>query len=171
MINSEASQAVVTGGASAVAIAFLQTSVLRMIPYSLPALVFIVLDLIYGVRAARMRGDRVRFSTAIKKTVTKIVGYICWIILASTLAVAFSKEWIEWAVLGLVFLNEFASIIGNYLEAKGISVSLAGFFRTLFRAGANKVGVEVTHEEAKEIIKDKNDKPRDAKGRYTSKKK
>lgn len=163
MLNSEASQTVAQGGAAAVAIAFLQQSVTRMIPYSLPALLLITLDLIYGVRAARFRQERVRFSTGLKKTATKIMSYCCWIVLASTLTVAFEKEWIEVAVLGLVYINELTSIIGNYLETKGIHLSFVGIYRLIFKKGAEKVGIEVSDEDAKEIIKKQ---PRDSKGRF-----
>lgn len=163
MLNSETTQTVTQGGAAAVAIAFLQQSVTRMIPYSLPALVLITLDLLYGVRAAKYRGERVRFSTGLKKTATKIMSYICWIILASTLAVSFEKEWVEVAVLGLVYLNEFASIVGNYLETKGLHFSFETFYRLIFKNGAQHVGVEISDEEAQEIIKPQ---PRDARGRF-----
>ena len=155
MFNSETSQTIAQGGAAAVAIAFLQQSVTRMIPYSLPAFALIILDLIYGVRAARSRGERIRFSTGLKKTTTKIFSYICWIILASTMSVSFSKEWIEWGVLGLVFINELASIFGNYLETKGISLSFAALYRFIFRKGAEKAGMGVSKEDAEEIIKNK----------------
>ena len=167
MMNSETSQVVAEGGAATVAIAFLQKSVTHMIPYALPALVLIILDLIYGVKAATIRGERVRLSTAIKKTVTKTFSYICWIILASTMAVSFDHGWLEWAVLGLVFGNELASIIGNYLETKGIHVSFLAFYKWVFKKGAEKAGVEVTQEEADEILVKQ---PRDKKtGRFVKK--
>ena len=164
MINSESTQTVAQGGVATIAIAFLQQSVTRMIPYSLPALVFIALDLHYGVRAARFRGDKIRFTTGLKKTVTKTFSYVCWLILASSLAVAFGKEWIEVAVLGLVYVNEFASIVGNYLETKGIKFSFVGLYRLIFKNGAEHAGIEVTTEEVEEIIKPK--QARDAKGRF-----
>lgn len=155
MLNSETTQVVAEGGAATVAIAFLQQSATRMIPYALPAIALIILDLVYGVKAARARGERVRFSTGLKKTVTKTFSYICWIILASTMALSFEHQWLEWAVLGLVFVNEMASIVGNYLETKGVKLSLVAFYRWIFKTGAGKVGVEVTDEEAKDILKQK----------------
>ena len=169
MMNSEASQTVAQGGAAAVAITFLQQSVTRMIPYSFPALVLIALDLIYGVKAAKYRQlnggqERVRFSTGLKMTATKVMSYCCWIVLASTLSVAFEKDWIEWAVLGLVYVNELLSIVGNYLETKGIVLSFVALYRLIFKKGASQAGIDVTSEEAEEIIKPK--KQRDAMGRF-----
>jgi hypothetical protein len=155
----------VESGISATAIVFLQSAVLRMIPYSVPALVIVALDLLYGIKAARHRGERVRFSTACRRTVSKIVSYICWLILASTLALSFHKDWIEWFVLALVYGNEFASIVGNYLETKGLEFSFAGLYRWVLKVISNKVGEPIDKEDAESIIIEK-DKPRDARGRF-----
>lgn len=164
---TEDASLVVQGTVATTAIAFLQTAVLRMIPYSIPALVLLALDLLYGVKAAKFRGERARFSTAIRRTMTKLFSYLCWLILASTLALSFQQQWLEWLVLGLVYANEFASIIGNYLETKGLQFSFAGFYRWMFKKAGQHVGVEVTDEEAEEIIKPK--PARDAKGRFIKK--
>lgn len=155
----------VESGISATAIVFLQSAVLRMIPYSVPALVIVALDLIYGIKAAKHRGERVRFSTACRRTVSKIVSYICWLILASTLALSFHKDWIEWFVLALVYGNEFASIVGNYLETKGLEFSFAGLYRWVLKVIAGKVGEPIDKEDAESIIIEK-DRPRDARGRF-----
>lgn len=165
ILENEAATAV-ESGLSATAVAFLQTAALRMIPYSVPAFVIILLDLIYGIKAAKFRGEKVRFSTAVRRTTSKIVGYICWLILASTLAIAFHTDWLEWAVLGLVYVNELASIIGNYLETKGIEFSFVGFYRWLLKVLAGKAGEAMDSAETEEIIKPK---PRDAKGPFVKK--
>lgn len=157
----------IESGISATVVAFLQTAVLRMIPYSVPALVIIALDLLYGIKAAKCRGERVRFSTACRRTVSKIVSYVCWLILASTLAISFNKDWLEWFVLGLVYANEFASIIGNYLETKGIEFSFVGLYRWILRVITGKVGEAMDTAESEEIIKPK---PRDKKGRFVKQK-
>lgn len=143
------------GSVSAVAVAFLQAAVLRMVPYAIPAIVLIALDLLYGVKAAKFRCERVRFSTAITRTVTKTFSYICWIILASTLALAFGQDWLEWLVLGLVYMNEFASIVGNYLETKGLTFSFEAFYKWLFRKAGHHVGVDISEDDANEMIKPK----------------
>jgi hypothetical protein len=158
VLESDAAIAI-ESGISATVVAFLQTAVLRMIPYSVPAIVIILLDLLYGVKAARHRGEKVRFSTAVRRTTSKIVSYICWLILASTLAISFEKDWLEWAVLGLVYVNEFASIIGNYLETKGIEFSFVNLYRWIIKVIAGKAGEAMDSAEAEEIIKPKRKKP------------
>ena len=81
-------------------------------------------------------------STAIKRTVTKIFTYICWLVLASTIALSFSKTWLEWLVLSLVYGNEFVSIIGNYLETKGLQINWRSLSRAGFKLGGQKVGLD-----------------------------
>ncbi|MBO4924485.1 MAG: phage holin family protein [Bacteroidales bacterium] len=154
---------------SATAVVFLQEAVLRMIPYSVPALFLIALDLLYGVRAAKYRGEKVRISTAIRRSVTKCFSYVCWIIIASTLALAFKKDILEWVVLGVVYFNEMASIVGNYLQTKGIEFSFVGFYRWLLKVIAGKAGEAMDSAEAEGIIIGKDGKARDKKGRYAKK--
>ena len=164
---NEQSAFILQGSVSATAVAFLQSAVLKMIPYSVPSIFLIVLDLIYGIRAAKCRGERVRASTAVSRTVTKAFSYVCWIILASTMSLAFSVKWIEWFVLGLVYANELSSIIGNYLETKGLELSFKDLYRWAFKAGAEKVGVTMEGAEAAGIIKEK--QPRNEKGQFVKK--
>ena len=157
---------VMQGSVATTLVVFLQTAVLRMIPYAIPAVFLIALDLFYGCRAAKYRGEKVRLSTAVRRTMTKFFSYVCWVILASTLALAFKQDWLEWAVLGLVYVNELASIIGNYLETKGITFSFVGFYRWILKAIAGKAGEAMDDAEAEGIIIGKDGKARDKKGRY-----
>ena len=161
---TEENALLVEGGVSATLVTLLKTAVLRMIPYAVPGLFLVLLDLVYGIRAARKRKEKVRASTAIKRTVSKIATYLCWLILATTIAIAFGREWLEWGMLGLVYANEFLSIIGNYLEAKGLTFSMTAVYRWIIKFFAGKVGGEMSDEEAAEIIK-----PRDKKGRFVKK--
>ena len=158
IVATEESALIVEGPVSAALVAILQTAVLRMIPYAIPAFAFLLLDLLYGVRAAKSRGERVRASTAISRTVTKLFKYVCWLILASTLAIAFGRDWLEWGVLAVVYTNEGLSIIGNYLESKGLSFSIAAVYRWVIKFFAGKVGGEMSDDEAGEIIKQKRNK-------------
>lgn len=164
-MNSDAANAIAQGGVTATALVFFSDSLTKMIPYSFVALPLILLDLDFGVKAARHRGEKIRTSTAIRKTLNKICEYVCWIVVASTAALAFDKPWIEWLILGLVFGNEFLSVVGNYFETKDIEFSLIALFRWVFKWGSGKAGHAMDDAEAADIIKPK-DKPRDAKGRF-----
>lgn len=155
---TEESSLVLQGGVAATAVAFFQQAVLRMIPFSVPAVALLFLDLIYGMRAAHCRNERVRLSTALRRSITKLWSYVCWLILASTLALAFGQGWLEWTVLGAVYLNELASIVGNYLETKGLEVSWAMVFNTIFKIGGQKFGVDTSDIDASEFVKPKEPK-------------
>lgn len=160
---------VVQGGVSVAAIAFLQLALTRMIPYAICATPLIILDMYWGIRAAKYRKERVTFSKAFRGTVGKVVEYICWIIIATSLALAFEKKWIETVILGGVIVNEIISIIGNYLETKDIKLSSLGLFRWLFKTASCKVGVEVSRDEIEEILTEKPKPKRNAKGQFVKK--
>ena len=166
---TEESSFVIEGSVTTVAVSFLKESVLRMIPYGIVAIPLIVLDLIYGIKAAKYRKERVRVSTAIRKTVTKTFGYACWIILASTLALSFSVLWLEWAILGLVFLNELSSIVGNYLETKGLELSWKAIGAAVSRIFGQKTGIDTDGINPADFVqqKPKPAQPRNAKGQFT----
>lgn len=171
ILAAEEGALVMEGSIATTVVVFLQNAVLRMIPYSVPAVFLILLDLYYGCRAAKFRGEKVRLSTAVRRTMTKLFSYVCWIILASTLSLSFQHDWLEWSVLGLVYANELASIIGNYLETKGIEFSFVGFYRWILKVIAGKAGEAMDSAEAEGIIVGKDGKARDKKGRFAMKEK
>lgn len=156
-------------GVAGAAVAFLQEAVLRMVPYTIAAVPLIVLDLVWGIRAARYRKETVRLSTAIRKTTTKVLTYICWVVLSSALALAFERTWLEWAILGLVFLNELSSIVGNYLETKGLELSWKAIGAAVSRIFGQKTGLDTDGINPADFIqkKEKPAQPRNAKGQFT----
>lgn len=131
-----------------------------MIPFALPALVLIALDLHFGIKASRHRyqrykrpDDRVTFSKALRGTVGKTFEFAAWLILASSMTIAFKQEWIQWLTLGLVYVNELASIVGNYLETKGLQVNWKYVFNTIFKLGGQKVGVDASDVDSSQFVK------------------
>lgn len=171
---------VVEGGVVAVTVAVLQKTVLAMIPFALPAIVLILLDLHFGIKASRHRfqkykrpADRVTFSKALRGTVGKFFEFCAWLILASSMTIAFQQEWIQWLTLGLVYVNEIGSIIGNYLCTKDIEFSLLAFLKAVLvfvgRWIGSKIGIvtdDVTFDDVLKPAKQKRDKN----GRFTKKK-
>lgn len=172
---------VVEGGVVAVTVAVLKKTVLTMIPFALPALVLIALDLWFGIKASNHRykkhkrpDDRVTFSKAIRGTVGKIFEFTAWLILASSMTVAFDKAWIQWATLGLVYVNEIGSIIGNYLCTKDIDFSLLAFLKAILvfvgRWVGSKLGIVTDDVTFDDVLKPAK-QGRNEKGQFTSKKK
>ena len=144
---------VVEGGATIGVVAFFSEAMKQTLPWLVLAVPIIILDLLYGIRAAKYRGEKVRWTTAIRRTVDKAVGYVMWCAAAVMIVQLFEVEWLDKAILGLVYGNEFISVIANYLETKGITLSVGALWNLIFRKGAEKVGVEVSKEELEEVIK------------------
>lgn len=146
---------IVEGGATIGVVAFFSEAMKQTLPWLILAVPIIVLDLLYGIRAAKFRGDKVRWSTAIRRTIDKTVGYIMWCAAAVMIAQLFEVAWLDKAILGLVYGNELISVFGNYLETKGITLSASELWKLIFRKGAEKVGVEVTKEDLEDVIQKK----------------
>lgn len=143
---------VVEGGVVAVTVAVLQQTVLAMIPFALPALFLIALDCNFGIKASRIRyqkykrpEDEVKFPKFLRRTVGKIIEFACWLIVASSMSIAFKKEWIQWTILGAIYLNEIVSIVGNYLYTRGVEFDFLEFLKKVFvfvgRWIGSKIGI------------------------------
>ena len=156
----------VQGGVTATALAFFHDSVIAMIPFLLCCIPLVCLDLKFGIKAAKYRGARIRFSTAFRRTFGKCVEYLCWVVLSSTMSLAFSAKWIQWIVLGVVFVNEFSSIIGNYLETKGLEVSWSSVANAILKLFGQKHGLDTSGIDTGEFVKPKPAQRRDGKGRF-----
>lgn len=88
--------------------------------FALAALVIIFVDLKFGVQAAYKRGDKVRFSRAVRRTFNKIMDYVAWILVAGTFGKAFGGvfgvEFLPAIVLLVIFGLELNSCFANYFE-------------------------------------------------------
>jgi hypothetical protein len=114
--------ALLQGGTSVVMTAFLAEVIADMLPFLIVAVIVILVDLIFGIRAAQHRKEEVRWSRAFRRTVSKMFEYVCWVTLSSSLAVAFKFPALEWIILGAVILNEVVSIASNWCEVHGIRI-------------------------------------------------
>lgn len=89
------------------------------------ALILILADLRFGWMAARKRGDNPRKSRALRRTINKLVDYICWISLAwfigHTFGSSFDLPILAVIVLAIIYAIEIISIVDNYFEYKGIA--------------------------------------------------
>lgn len=161
--------AVTSSGIAVTAVIFFRDAVLNMIPWLIASLPLILLDLDFGIKAARYRKERVKFSKAFRGTFGKLVEYVAWVCFAATASLAFGMKWIEWVVLGAVFINELSSIVGNYLETKGLELNTRNLWNAILKIFGRKTGIDTEDIDAGEIVKPK-EQPRDPKtGRYISK--
>ena len=135
--------AVLQGGTSVVMTAFLTEVLADMLPFLIVAVVVIVVDLAFGIRAARHRNEQVRWSRAFRRTMSKLFEYVCWITLSSSLAVAFHFPALEWVILGAVLLNEVVSIASNWCEIHGIIIKGLNLPKII----GEKVGIDLSNIE------------------------
>ena len=103
----------------------------KMLIWLIVAVVLVLGDLRFGIEAAKKRGETVRRSRAVRRTVNKLVDYLCWICIAWTLGTAFGGPLgvplLAIIIMALVCLIELSSILDNYFECKGIKKRLNVF--------------------------------------------
>ena len=164
--------AITASGIATASILFFREAVTNMIPWLICAVPLILLDLNFGVKAARYRKEPVRFSRAFRRTFGKVVEYFAWVCFAATASLAFEIKWVEMVVLGAVYVNELASIFGNYLETRGLKVNWKYVFDTIFKLGGQKVGVDASDVDSSQFIEPiKKTKPgRNEKGQFAPRK-
>lgn len=143
----------VIGGMTAALISPLVDFYTRLAPFLLLALVLIIADLRFGVRAARKRGEVIRPSRKFRRTINKLVDYICWITLAGMMGSTFGTRLgiplLSVIVLCIVYGIELTSIFNNYFEYKGINKKFNAlkFFSRLTRVSAIEESVEDADKE------------------------
>lgn len=114
----------IINGATAATVAPLLDFYQSLIPFLLLAIVLIIVDSRFGVRAAKRRNEEIRTSRKWRRAMNKLVDYICWVTLAGLFGQTFG------AILGIPVLSvlilliiygiEISSCFNNYFEAKGI---------------------------------------------------
>ena len=93
---------------------FFENSLAKMLPYLFICLIVIAIDLLFGIRAAKKRGEEVRISRAIRRTIGKSVEYFAWAVLASSLSVATGYDIIQNGLMLIVVGIECISIAQNW---------------------------------------------------------
>ena len=91
------------------------------------AAVVIVCDLFFGCEAARKRGERVRISRAVRRTVNKMCEYLCWVMLGITISIGFAADWLKYLIFAIIYGNELSSCLSNYFAAKGKRITFNVF--------------------------------------------
>ena len=97
---------------------FFENSLERMIPYFFICGIVIMLDLWFGVQAAKIRKEEVRISRAFRRTLGKTIEYFAWAVLASSLSVATGYDIIQTGLMLIVIGIECISIFQNWLTIK-----------------------------------------------------
>lgn len=125
----------------------------HLAPWLLLGMVLVFVDLRFGLLAAKARKEDIRPSRAWRRTLNKMVDYLCWVTLAEvcsrTFGLALGAPIVSIAMLFIIYGIELNSCVNNYLEYKGIKKKW-NFFRL--------VGKEDLLEDKKETSTLKTDK-------------
>ena len=119
-----------------------------LVVWLIVAFVLILADLKFGVQAAWKRGEKIRGSRVIRRTVNKMVDYICWISIAWVLGNSFGRVFdipLLAAIVMLVVCSiEISSIFDNYFEYKGLNkrFNVWKFFSKVFKISAIEESLE-----------------------------
>ena len=145
----------IPGGFSVIASGFIMESLEHMIPWLIVSFSVVVCDLAFGIRKSLLMKEEVRFSSAIRRTMGKMVTYFAFVCMVVMINIASGSKWnIDVYSCLLVCFIEFCSIISNILTPKGYSFNM---LKVLGLFG--KKMLDVDKEEISEIItKDKEEK-------------
>ena len=111
----------------------------QMLLFLILAIILILGDLRFGIAAAKKRGERIRPSRAVRRSINKLVDYICWLSIATVVGINFGTVFdvplLSVIIMAIVCIIELSSIIDNYLEYKGIKkkVNLIKLIAHIFR--------------------------------------
>lgn len=138
----------VPGSFSTVAMGFIQESIVHMIPWLMVTMAVILCDLAFGIRCSMLMGEKVRFSSAARRTMGKMVTYFAFVVMVCMISVATDVDnKIDIYSCLLVCFIEGCSIMSNLLKPKGYSLDFAkviGLFGKRF--------LKVDKEDMKDII-------------------
>ena len=127
--------------------------------FLLLAVILILGDLRFGIAAARKRGEHIRPSRAVRRSLNKLVDYICWLSIATVVGINFGSVFglplLSVVIMVVVCVIELSSIIDNYFEYKGIKkkINVIKLLAKLFRKPELEEVLEPTDGEKEEHMK------------------
>lgn len=96
----------------------------HLAPWLLLGLGLVLVDLRFGILAAKVRKEVVRPSRMWRRTINKMVDYLCWVTLTEmcsrTFGITMGVPAVSIAMLFVIYGIELNSCVNNYLEYKGI---------------------------------------------------
>ena len=122
----------------AAAISYINATLLEVCGWLVPVVCIVLADLGAGIRAAKARGEKVRFSTAARRTFNKLFCYACWIFTCVALNERYETRFVTFVGMGIVFLIEGLSFLTNVLEPHGLKISIPSLLKLI----GKKVNVE-----------------------------
>lgn len=112
---------------------------LQMLPFCYVAIPLITLDLYYGRKKAKYRYEHKLSSIpctiqkSVKMTLQKIFNYISWILLSTSISMAFGIPSLVFIIMAVIYGLEVLSLINKYGESKGIDIDEAAMLKLVFK--------------------------------------
>lgn len=125
----------------------------KLLGWLVVALVLIVVDLRFGLEAAKKRGETIKRSRAARRTINKSVDYLMWITLSYVIGKNFGDPFglptLSYIMLAIVYAVELESIFANYFAAHGVHkrFNVFKFIAAIFHTPAFEESIEDTKEE------------------------
>ena len=83
----------IPGGFSVIASGFIMESLEHMIPWLIVSFSVVVCDLAFGIRKSLLMKEEVRFSSAIRRTMGKMVTYFAFVCMVVMINIASGSKW------------------------------------------------------------------------------
>lgn len=120
---------------------------------ALCGIILVFCDLRFGVMAAKTRGEKIRKSRAMRRTINKLVDYTCWILLSVGIEFAFGVSLhiplIPVFVMLVIYGIELNSVFQNYFDYRRINAKV-NIFNWFKKKGADIIEVEEKEKEDKQ---------------------
>lgn len=130
---------------------YLYQTYVAVLPWLLPCFPLIILVCKFGRANARIKGEEVTWGKTIKMAINKIFNYICWIMIACTLSMAFQISAITFIIMAVVYGLEVLKLILRYVQSQGYQVDEKQAIVIFFRLIISKyIGVDITQKDFKE---------------------
>lgn len=117
-------------------------------------MVLVLVDLRYGVLASKKRGEKIRFSRAWRRTINKMIDYLCWVTVAEvcsrTFGITIGVPVVSMGMLFIIYGIEINSCVNNYLEYKGVKKKF-NFYKLV---GKEELLDDVNNDKKKEATSD-----------------
>ena len=143
----------IIGGFTAAVLAPFVEGWQQMLWFLILAVILILGDLRFGIAAAKKRDEKIRPSRAVRRSLNKLVDYICWLSIATVVGVNFGSVFglplLSVIIMAVVCIIEMSSIVDNYLEYKGIKqkVNVIKLIARIFRRPEIEEVLEPIEEE------------------------
>jgi len=133
---------------------FFAESIVHMLPWLAVSFAVIVCDLVVGIRKSLLMDEEVRFSSAIRRTMGKMLTYFSFCVMVAMIDVAaHGGGTIDKYACLLVCFVEGTSIVSNILKPKGFDINVI----KMIALGISKFA-KVDKKDIEEIIEKEDEK-------------